>query len=384
MIYVIYIFFLLVFLEIISVYTHPGLVNQIHKSVDNEKIISKGITAWFKEFKLKENNVTFRYHSKKNPYYNNEVDTELGDNINVFVFGDSVTGGFGVTYQDAFPNITQELLNYTYSNDLKIFSVNRFGNNLRDVIFGINLIEEKLKKDDIIIFQFNYNDIVEVNYKPEELKKLKPPPEPSKLKIILNDFRKNYLNTSTFLRVLQHYAGNIKWKIKKINSLKNIIIKKELFKKCGSLGSITLGQYTYSYGAKEYDSKSKEIWKVFENDLISLNEYLKNKKLKFAVLISPISLQVSKQEKINARDLNFECSTIDARDKIKTILNSNSIDMIDPLDDFNKYAEISYFNENYDNMYLFHPYDTNHPNKIGHFIMGKKLYSYLFNQFFYK
>ena len=82
------------------------------------------------------------------------------------------------------------------------------------------------------------------------------------------------------------------------------------------------------------------------------------------------------------KDLNFQCSTIDARDKIKTILNNNSIDMIDPLDEFNKYAEISYFNENYNNMYLFHPYDTNHPNKIGHYIMGKKLYSYLFDQLF--
>ena len=104
-------------------------------------------------------------------------------------------------------------MNHTYSNDLKNFSVNRFGNNLRDVVSGINLIEEKLNKDDIIIFQFNYNDIVEVNYKP---KISKPPEQPSKLEIILNDFRKNYLNTSTFLRVLQHYAGIIKWKMKKL------------------------------------------------------------------------------------------------------------------------------------------------------------------------
>ena len=158
----------------------------------------------------------------------------------------------------------------------------------------------------------------------------------------------------------------------KINNLRDIFLEKELFKKCGSLGSVTLGQYTYSYGVKEFELKSKQIWKVFENDLISLNEFLKNKKLKFAVLISPISLQVSHQEKINARDLNFQCSTIDARDKIKTILNNNSIDMIDPLDEFNKYAEISYFNENYNNMYLFHPYDTNHPNKIGHIILWEK------------
>ena len=367
----------MLFLEILSVYTHPGLVNQIHKRVDKEKLISKGITAWFKKFEINGQNVSFRYHSKKNPYYNNNIDNKLVDSTNVFIFGDSVTGGFGVTYQDAFPYVAQELLHDTYSKDLKIFSINRFGSNLRDVVFGISLMEEKLKKDDIVIFQFNYNDIVEVNYKP---KKLKTPSEPPKFVIVFNDFRKNYLNKSTFLRVLQHYAGKIKWKISKINNLENIFSKRELFKKCGSLGSASLGQYTYSYGAKKYEVKSKKIWKAFEDDLISLNEYLKDKKLKFAVLISPISLQVSKQEKINSRDLNFKCSTINARNKIKRVLNSNSIDMIDPLDDFNKYAEISYFNENYENMYLFHPYDTNHPNIIGHYIIGKKLHSYLYNQ----
>ena len=64
-IYVVYIFILFIFLETISVYTHPDLVNQIHKSINKEKIITKGITAWFKEFNLNGNNVTFRYHSKK-------------------------------------------------------------------------------------------------------------------------------------------------------------------------------------------------------------------------------------------------------------------------------------------------------------------------------
>ena len=174
-IYFIYISLLLVFLEILSVYTHPGLVNQIHKRVDKEKLISKGITAWFKKFEINGQNVSFRYHSKKNPYYNNNIDNKLVDSTNVFIFGDSVTGGFGVTYQDAFPYVAQELLHDTYSKDLKIFSINRFGSNLRDVVFGISLMEEKLKKDDIVIFQFNYNDIVEVNYKP---KKLKTPSEP--------------------------------------------------------------------------------------------------------------------------------------------------------------------------------------------------------------
>lgn len=373
--YVIYLFLLFVILELMSTYTHPELVNQIHKSVNDKKLITKGITSWYKQFSSIDGYVTYRYHSPKNPHYKKNPETNLKNSKNIFIFGDSVTGGFGVTLQDSFPHITQSLLKNSISRNTNIFAVNRYGHNLKDVVKGVELIQEILKKDDIIIFQFNFNDIVEVNY---NRGKIQNTAQPSRLIIKFNDFRKNILNKSTFIRLLQHYAGNIKWNMKKINRLKPMILKREIFKKCGSLGPITLGQYTYSYGAKQYETKSKEVWKIFEEDLINLNETMLSKGLKFAVLISPISLQVSNQEKINSRGLNFECSTIDAREKIKQILNQNAIDIIDPLEDFNTYSQISFYNENQENMYLFHHYDTNHPNKIGHNIIGKNLYYYLF------
>ena len=112
----------------------------------------------------------------------------------------------------------------------------------------------------------------------------------------------------------------------------------------------------------------KKIWKAFEDDLISLNEYLKDKTQICSFNISNF-ITGFKTKKNKPRDLNFKCSTINARNKIKRVLNINS--RYDYPDDFNKYAEISYFNENYENMYLFHPYDTNHPNIIGHYIIGK-------------
>ena len=109
----------------------------------------------------------------------------------------------------------------------------------------------------------------------------------------------------------------------------------------------TLGQYTFSYGAENFEDKSKMVWEEFEKDLIKLNNYLKSKELKFAIIISPISLQIPYHEEINHRGLNFSCSTIDAQNKIKEILVRNSIDIIDPTNDFIKYAEVTKQNDNF-------------------------------------
>ena len=133
---------------------------------------------------------------------------------------------------------------------------------------------------------------------------------------------------------MQHYAGIIKWNIQKLSSPKRMILKQELFKKCGNLGFSTLGQYTYSFGAKQFEKKSLKIWDEFEKDLINLNEYLKLKKLNFAVIISPISLQIPHHEGINHRGLSFQCSTIDGYKKIIETLSNVNIDIIDPVDDF--------------------------------------------------
>ena len=365
------------FLEILSTAIYPELSkNQIHKYVDEYRTISKSKNTWYKKFKLSDNfHIKFRHHKNTSEFYNeNQVILKNRKN-NIFLFGDSVTGGFGVNLQDTFFHYAETLLNknLTNNNPIKIYSIARFGNNFRDMQKGIMYLSEITKKNDIVLYQFNFNDIVEVNYAPPDST---PHAQPSKIKIYFNDLRKSFLNHSTFFRLLQHKAGVLKWKSQKI-SLKNLIIKQELFKKCGNLGFSTLGQYTYSYGAKQFKDKSNKIWDQFEKELISLNNCLKSKELKFAIIISPISLQIPYHEKINHRGLNFNCSTIDARKKITEIVNKQSIDLIDPTEDFIRYAEITNQNDNVN--LLFHPYDTNHPNEFGHLLIGKKLYLYLNN-----
>ena len=382
-----------VFFEILARAIYPELSGQIHKYVNYERTISKSKNTWYRTFSFGDG-VKYRHHSRKSnsylygfekyPGYDKKTNEliDLKRKKNIFLFGDCVTGGFGVNLQETYFFYAENLLNQNKKKKdfVKIYSIARFGDNFRDMKKGITLIEKIIKKEDIILYQFNYNDIVEVNYAPplskDTLDELSSK-EPSSIKVYFNDLRKSFFNHSTFMRTLQHYAGILKWKLQKVSSLKNMVLKQELFKKCGSLGFSTLGQYTFSYGAKNFQDKSKKIWEEFEKDLIVLNNYLKSKELKFAIIISPISLQIPYHEEINHRGLNFSCSTIDAQKKIKEILVRNSIDFIDPIDDFIEYTEVTKQNNNFN--LLFHPYDTNHPNEFGHYLIGKKLYSYLHN-----
>ena len=367
------------FLEILSRAIYPELSkNQIHKHVDQFRTISKSKNSWYKNFKIEDRHIVkYRHHKNTSIFYNEDFEDIKTRKNNIFLFGDSVTGGFGVNLQETFFYHAQNLLNQnlSYKDPVKIYSIARFGDNFRQIQKGLKIMSKLTKKNDIILYQFNFNDILEVNYTPSNNNKTISK-QPFKIIIQFNVLRKSFLNHSTFLRLLQHKAGVFKWKLQRI-SIINLIFKQELFKNCGSLGFTSLGQYTYSYGAKQFEDKAKKVWLEFEKDLIELNEFLKLKELQFAVIISPISLQIPHQEKINHRGLNFECSTIDGRKKITEILKKHSIDIIDPTEDFIQYAEIT--NQNDNNNLLFHPYDTNHPNEFGHLLIGKKLYSYLYN-----
>lgn len=364
------------FLEILSIVFYPELSkNQIHNYVNRNLTISKSKNIWSKKFPMSDESIIYRHHKNTSDFYNDLENIKKRKN-NVFLFGDSVAGGFGVNFQETFFHYAETLVNVNFDieNKIKIYSTGLHGDNLRNVKKGLNKLSPLIKKNDTVIYQFNYNDIVSHNYAPKNHVK---PEEPSRIVIMINDFRKSFLNHSTFFRLLQHKAGNIKWKLQKISSIKNIVLKREFSKKCGNLGFSSLGQYTYSYGAKQFEDEALEIWNKFENDLIELNNFTIKQKLNFAVIISPISLQVPYHQKINARDLNFDCSTIDARKKIINILSNNSISIIDPTNDFIEYAEMT--NQNNNSNFLFHPYDTNHPNEFGHYLIGKKLYAYLNN-----
>ena len=107
--------------------------------------------------------------------------------------------------------------------------------------------------------------------------------------------------------------------------------------------------------------------------IIQTNTELKNKNINFLVLITPISLQVKNHEKINKLNYDLKCSTNNGHEYLLNILNENKIQFINVLPYFNKFME----NENNKSKYLFHTYDTNHPNKKGHELIADAVFQEL-------
>ena len=68
------------------------------------------------------------------------------------------------------------------------------------------------------------------------------------------------------------------------------------------------------------------------------------------------------------------CATIDAHNRLITILKKYDIDYIDPLFKFNSFAQASFNEKNQIN--LFHNYDTNHPNYNGSYLMALSILEY--------
>ena len=133
-----------------------------------------------------------------------------------------------------------------------------------------------------------------------------------------------------------------------------------------------LGPYTYSYFGKNYEEKSLKLWDLFTKSIIQTNTELKNKNINFLVLITP-PLQVKNHEKINKLNYDLKCSTNNGHEYLLNILNENKIQFINVLPYFNKFME----NENNKSKYLFHTYDTNHPNKKGHELIADAVFQEL-------
>ena len=134
------------FLEIIFKVTHPDLAsNQIHKYVNEERTISKSKNTWYKFFNIKDQ-VKYRYHKKTSEFYDDDENKFNKNNKNVFVFGDSVTGGFGVNFQNTYFYHSEILINEVLekTEQINIYSIARFGDNFRDMIKGTEYIDSLL------------------------------------------------------------------------------------------------------------------------------------------------------------------------------------------------------------------------------------------------
>ena len=287
----------------------------------------------------------------------------------IYILGDSITKGFGLAYQDIFFSVTEQLLNNSSQNSTQFqvipFSLfNEHGSNLQSLLpkFKSYVSKNLNKENKLLIYQFNYNDILPPHsLKDTGSKNFNYEYDTSKKhffkKIIFwsGKIRYEYLNKSAFLTFLQIKASNI------INSKSS---------KC-TLNS--LGPYTFAYGTKGFEKKSEKAWKNFELLLKNLKDFSEKNNFHLKVLIVPTILEFNNHFSSNPKDFNLNCSTIDANKKINNILKSTGINVVDPIK-IMKSIENKYFLErNEKNFFI--SLDHNHLNELGSRIVGQYLFT---------
>ena len=350
-----YILFILVFfsvLEVVSRIIFPNFnYNNIHYEIDSNHKVIKGIDHYV-SYLDDLNNVSFRVEEKYQKI-------KLNDNKNkIFFLGDSVTLGFGVGFQDTY---FQKLNDK--NNKYQILAASNLGVSSKDIFRIIDKnLTSFLNKGDTLIYQFNFNDITIRNQTDIKNRQIKD--NESYLKNKLNKFanytqkiRFQYLSHSTFFKILQHYAS---------------LQTKKLKGDCLERSKHAIGMYTFSYFSEGYKEISEKLWNEFESELINTKEILKSKNINFYILISPISLQLKNHGAVNKLKLDINCSTKNGRNHLIEILKSNQIEFVDPLTEFLKY-------EKENETILFHEFDTNHPNEIGHSLISESLNNFIKN-----
>jgi hypothetical protein len=339
-----FIFLILLFfsLELITIFFNSLQNKQYFYKTSNERsvILGKNLNfSFYKNYKIRTNEINSLENIKK-------------DN-RVLIFGDSVTIGYGVEYTNSFTDI----INNLFSKKKNVFAIGELGNDLSKFS---NFIEEfDIREDDIIIYQFNYNDILD-NSVDGNLNVNLADNKIDKILLKTNQFRYNYLNRSEFLKFLQSKAS---------------ILRKKTNGSCEKRGIDALGPYTYSYKAKGFENESNVIWEKFEKTIESVANKVNEQNLKFFFSITPISLQLPHHEKINIYNYDTSCGTINPLNEIKIILENNKINIIDPTEKFIEISNKLYLEEN--KAFLFFDGDTNHPNIIGHRILGTEIFKQL-------
>lgn len=344
-----YIFFLICLFSIVEIFCRFFFKefneNLIFYDKTSTHRVSKGIDTYYQYLDLTED-FKFRVKDKNSKInFNKKINS-------IYFVGDSVTNGYGVEYEEAYWNIFKLALRKEGIHH-NVYNISNYGaNNIRISNLLSLLFAKKSSGGDIFIYQFNYNDISDALEDDTKISKEEKPSNLLRNKIIIasHKVRYKYLNHSTFIKLLQHYARTLPYKTKGT---------------CESRGIDALGPYTYAYFAKGYEKISRELWESSFERLKILNLLAKENKLEFYILISPNSLQIKNHEKVNKLNYDLNCATVDAHAFLINFLNENNIKYIDPYYDFQKHA--------LDFKILFHNFDDNHPNKFGHKIIGETI-----------
>jgi len=245
----------------------------------------------------------------------------LKKNNVLLVFGDSISGGHGLAYDDIYWARWERLLAFEYENPPEIVAIvapgNNFVDNLNQIQHAIEHFETEHVKIVGLVYQFNFNDIAP--YSKQDLLDLKHinTTHQDWWKAIVR-FRLNYLNHSVLQRVLSHYISRL------ISGQST---------DCTQRGISALESMTWSYGALPFRTEAERLWKDFETQI----HEVKNRagSIPFYILVSPTLYDIDHEnihnETFSKTNLAWNCQTIDPRAKLKKLSDEAQVELVDPI-----------------------------------------------------
>ncbi len=287
----------------------------------------------------------------------------------IYIIGDSITKGFGLAYQDTFFGVAENMFEQN-KNDYEFIPLSiyasRHGSEIGTLLESFKKYyssnEEDNKKNNYLIYQFNYNDIFPNNFKNDQRPSYHNKDLTFKDKFVFwtAKFRYTYLNKSTFLAFLQSKLSNLSFQDS--NKCKNY----------------SLGPFSYSYGSKGLEKESAKEWGKFQEKLNDLKKFSKKNNFHLRVLIIPTILDFDYQGTSNPKNWNLKCSTINAHEKILSILNTLNIEFIDPTNYLKKISIKFSKEENPKN--FFFDLDWNHINERSSHFIGEYIFLSLYKE----
>jgi hypothetical protein len=286
--------------------------------------------VWFPQFK---NQVTNEHYTLGKRFYMEERlgmpvrvpnqkdgSNEVQANRVILVFGDSISGGHGLAYEDIYWTRWQRLLEFEYKDPPEVIAVVAPGNNFVDNLAQMKTAVTRFKAAQIdvvgIIYQFNFNDITP--YSKQDLLNLEhiDPAQRQWWKALVR-FRLEYLNESVLQRVVSHYIA----RLFRANT-----------EDCDKRGLSALGSGTWSYGARPFQNQAKQLWSDFEKEVFDVKRV--SGSIPFFILISPLLYDIDHEnvhdETFSKTNLAWNCQTIDPRRELKRIADAAHVELVDP------------------------------------------------------